>query len=392
MSYFEFTYSQPSKLVFGPNTETQTGQLLHGFGAKKVLITLGGGSAKRSGLLQRITDSLDAEGIAWSLYEGCRANPEAAWVDEGARFYRAEGCDFLLAVGGGSVIDATKGMALLATNPGESIWPYLTYEMNAQQPAAPLGVVLTIAATGSECDASFVISDENDKLLFTEETTLPRFAVCNPELTYSVSAWQTACGVADILSHLMEQYLYCDTGCSVSDEMLLGLMKSVVLWGPVALQEPENYDARSNLMLASSLAMNGLVGAGHDQNWVTHCLEHAVSAVWPSVAHGAGMACLLPAYLKLIASQDTCGKQARMGQQVFGVAPGKDAALQTAEALARFFKKLGLPATLQELVGEVPTEAQLQSIIAKSFPWGPMTAGGYSEFGEKEAEALLKLV
>ncbi len=392
MSYFEFTYSQPTKLVFGPNTETQTGQLLAGFGAKKVLITLGGGSAKKSGLLQRITDSLDAENIAWSLYEGCRANPEADWVDAGAKVYKAENCDFLLAVGGGSVIDATKAIALLATNPGENIWPYLNYEMNFEQPAAPLGVVLTIAATGSECDASFVISGAEDKLLFTEETTMPRFAVCNPELTYSVSNWQTACGVADILSHLMEQYLYCDNSCTVSDEMLLGLMRSVVLWGPVAVREPDNFDARSNLMLASSLAMNGLVGSGHDQNWVSHCLEHAVSAVWPNVAHGAGMACLLPAYLKLIAAEDTCGKQARMGQQLFGIEAGENAALQTAESLSKFFVSLGLPATLQALVGEVPTEAQLQSVVAKSFPWGPMAAGGYKEFGEAEANALLGLL
>ena len=392
MSYFEFTYSQPTKLVFGPNTETQVGQLLTGFAAKKVLITLGGGSAKKSGLLQRITDSLDAEGIAWSLYEGCRANPEADWVDAGAKAYKADGCDFLLAVGGGSVIDATKAIALLATNAGENIWPYLNYEMNFEQPAAPLGVVLTIAATGSECDASFVISGAEDKLLFTEDTTLPRFAVCNPELTYSVNAWQTACGVADILSHLMEQYLYCDTGCTVSDEMMLGLMKSVVLWGPVALREPENFDARSNLMLASSLAMNGLVGSGHDQNWVSHCLEHAVSAVWPRVAHGAGMACLLPAYLKLIAHQDTCGKQARMGQQLFGIAAGENAATQTAEALEQFFVSLGLPNTLQALVGEVPTQEQLQNVVAKSFPWGPMAAGGYAEFGEAEANALLAML
>ena len=392
MSYFEFTYSQPTKLVFGPNTETQVGQLLTGFAAKKVLITLGGGSAKKSGLLQRITDSLDADGIAWSLYEGCRANPEADWVDAGAKAYKAEGCDFLLAVGGGSVIDATKAIALLATNAGENIWPYLNYEMNFEQPAAPLGVVLTIAATGSECDASFVISGAEDKLLFTEDTTLPRFAVCNPELTYSVNAWQTACGVADILSHLMEQYLYCDTGCTVSDEMMLGLMKSVVLWGPVALREPENFDARSNLMLASSLAMNGLVGSGHDQNWVSHCLEHAVSAVWPRVAHGAGMACLLPAYLKLIAQQDTCGKQARMGQQLFGIAAGENAALQTAEALEQFFISLGLPNTLQALVGEAPTQEQLQNVVAKSFPWGPRAAGGYAEFGEAEANALLAML
>lgn len=390
MSYFEFSYSQPTKLVFGADTQKQTGQLLASFGAKKVLITLGGGSAKRSGLLQQITDSIDEAGIAWHLYEGCRANPEAAWVDEGAKVCKAENCDFLLAVGGGSVIDATKAMALLVTNSGERIWPYLTYEMNFEQPAAPLGVVLTIAATGSECDASFVISsaETQDKLLFTEDSTMPRFAVCNPELTYSVSPWQTACGVSDMLSHLLEQYLYSDDTCTISDEMLLGLMRSVVKWGPVAVREPENYDARANLMLASTLAMNGLVGAGHDQNWVTHMLEHAVSAVWPKVAHGAGMACLMSAYMKLIAPYDVSGKQARFGQAVFGTST----AMEAAEALGSFCESLGLPATLTALVGQQPTQEELAAVAAKSLPWGPMQAGGFPDFGEEDVKALLAMV
>ena len=390
MSYFEFSYAQPTKLVFGSNTEVQTGALLASFGAKKVLITLGGGSARRSGLLQRITDSMDAAGIAWAVYEGCRANPEADWVDEGARVYAAEGCDFLLAVGGGSVIDATKAMALLVTHPGEHIWPYLTYELNFEQSAAPLGVVLTIAATGSECDASFVIScaDTQDKLLFTEDSTMPRFAVCNPELTYSVSPWQTACGVSDMLSHLLEQYLYNDSTCTVSDEMLLGLMRSVVQWGPVAVREPENYDARANLMLASTLAMNGLVGAGHDQNWVTHMLEHAVSAVWPRVAHGAGMACLMAPYLKLIAPHDTAGKLSRFGSSVFGVAT----AMEAADALSAFCAGLGLPATLRDLVGEEPGDEQMEAVIAKSLPWGPMQAGGYPDFDAADVQHLFRLV
>ena len=386
MSYFEFSYSQPTKLAFGLNSENQTGELLSGFGAKKVMITLGGGSAKRSGLLQRITDSIEAAGISYVLYEGCRANPEAEWVDAGAEVYKAEGCDFLLAVGGGSVIDATKAIALLSSNAGAHIWPYLTYEMNFEQPAAPLGVVLTIAATGSECDASFVISngETQDKLLFTEDSAMPRFAVCNPELTYSVSAWQTACGISDILSHLLETYLYDDNTCTVSDEMMLGLMRSVVKWGPVAVREPENYDARANLMLASTLAMNGLVGAGHDQNWVSHMLEHAVSAVWPQVAHGAGMACLLPCYVKLIAEYDNSGKIAHFAESVFGAA-------DAADALRGFYTELGLPATLCQLVGKEPTEEELQLVAAKSLPWGPMQAGGYPDFTEESVAAVFRM-
>ena len=386
MSYFEFNYSQPTKLAFGPGSENNVGELLAGFGAKKVMITLGGGSAKRSGLLGRITDSIESAGIAYVLYEGCRANPEAEWVDAGAAAYAAENCDFLLAVGGGSVIDATKAIALLATNGGEHIWPYLTYEANFEQPAAPMGVVLTIAATGSECDASFVISngETQDKLLFTEDSTMPRFAVCNPELTYSVSAWQTACGVSDIMSHLLEQYLYNDSTCTVSDEMMLGLMRSVAQWGPVAVREGENYDARANLMLASTLAMNGLVGAGHDQNWVTHMLEHAVSAVWSDVAHGAGMACLLPCYLKLIAEHDSVGKLARFANSVFG-------ADDAADALRRFYADMGLPTTLRELVGKEPTEEELSLVASKSLPWGPMQAGGYPDFTEESVAALFEM-
>ena len=393
MSYFEFTYSQPTKLVFGPGSENQTGELLASFGAKKVMITLGGGSAKRSGLLKRITDSMEAAGVAYTLYEGCRANPEAPWVDAGAKAYKADGCDFLLAVGGGSVIDATKAIALLAANPGQSIWPYLTYEANFEQPAAPLGVVLTIAATGSECDASFVISnsDTQDKLLFTEDSTMPRFAVCNPELTYSVSPWQTACGVSDILSHLLEQYLYNDNTCSVSDEMMLGIIRSVVQWGPVAVREGENYDARANLMLASTLAMNGLVGAGHDQNWVTHMLEHAVSAVWPNVAHGAGMACLLPCYLQHIAQFDTAGKLAHFAVSVLGVEKGENAAAMAGEALRSLYAQMGLPTTLKELVGREPTEEELALVASKSLPWGPMQAGGYPDFTEESVAAVFAM-
>ncbi len=388
MSYFDFTYSQPTKLVFGENAVQQVGELLAQFGAKKVMITLGGGSAKRSGLLQKITDAIDAQNIAWMSYEGCRANPEAAWVDRGAEVYKTEGCDFLLAVGGGSVIDATKAIALLATNPGESILPYLSYEASCEAAAAPLGVVLTIAATGSECDASFVISnaETQDKILFTEDSTLPRFAVCDPTQTYSVSARQTACGVSDIFSHLLEQYLYCDDSCTVSDEMMLGLMRAVVKWGPVAVEQPENFDARANLMLASTLAMNGLVGAGHDQNWVTHMLEHAVSAVWDHVAHGAGMACLMPAYLKIIAGNDGADKLKKLGSSVFGAATAED----TVKALEEFLAGMGLPMTLSELVGRAPTEEELSVVAAKSLPWGPSEAGGYPAFGEEQVQQILR--
>ena len=387
MSYLEFNYAQPTKLVFGPETENKTGELLAEFGAKKVMITLGGGSAKRSGLLKKVTDSIEAQGIAYTLYEGCRANPETKWVEAGAKMYKEAGCDFLLAIGGGSVIDATKAIALLASNPGEEIWPYITYAAQFEQPAAPIGVVLTLAATGSECDATFVISNHEtqEKLVFTEDSAMPRFAVCNPELTYSVSAWQTACGIGDIIAHLLEQYMYNDDTCTVTDEMILGIIKSVVQWGKVAVKDGENYAARANLMMASTLAMNGLVGVGHDQNWVSHMLEHAISAVWIDVAHGAGMALMIPAYIKLLAPHDTAGKLAYFAKSVFGT---EDAS----EALRSFFAEIGLPTTLAGLVGKEPTEEEMQLVVSKALPWGTMEVGGYPPFTPEDAAEAFRLV
>lgn len=386
MSYFDFTYDQPTKLVFGSDAVNQLGEQLQLCGAKKVLITMGGGSIKRSGLLDRVTACIDAAGISWVIVDGCRSNPEAQWIDSGAVFCRNEGCDFILAIGGGSVIDASKAISLLVANSGEHIWPYMTYEQNFEAPAIPLGVILTVSATGSECDASFVISNEEtkDKLLFTENTCLPKFALCDPVQTYSVSPHQTACGVSDMLSHLLEQYLYNDDSCTVSDEMLLGIMRAVVKWGPIAVKEPENYDARANLMLSSTLAMNGLIGVGHDQNWVSHMIEHGISAIWPQVAHGAGMACIMSAYIDHIAVEGR-EKISHFAHSVFG----KDNA---SEAMRDFTKELGLATNLTGLLGREPTDAELEMIVARSLPWGTMEAGGYLAFDADSALKLLKAI
>jgi len=391
MSYSNFTYSQQTKLLFGKNAEAATGRLLKEYGASRVLIVTGGSSSRKSGLLERLTDAITAENIGWTLYDHCRPNPETRWIDSGAQIYREEKCNFLLAVGGGSVIDAAKGIAMLTANSGGRIWDYMCNGTEFPNPGSPLGAVLTNAATGSECDASFVLSNDEtrEKLICTNETCLPRFAVCNPELTYSVGAWQTACGASDTLSHLLEQYFYTDNTCTASDEMLLGLMKTVVKWCPIALKEPDNYDARANLMLTSNLAMNGLMGVGHEQNWMTHMLEHAVSAVWNHVAHGAGMACLFPCYLETIIPQDSLGKIARFGAEVFGIALGKNAAEEAVSALRSFYLQLGMPNTLHGLVGHVPTKAELHVVAQKALPWGPAENGGYRQFGEKEVEELL---
>jgi len=393
MSYGNFEYEQKTKIVFGKGATGEVGTLAGRYGAKKVLVTTGGNSAKMSGLLDKVISSLRHEGIDFHVYSGCSPNPRKNWVDKGAEVYLDEKCDFLLAVGGGSVIDASKAIAMLASNPRENgIWHYVSGNGKFEKEGKPLGVVLTVGATGSESNGSFVISNEEtmEKLICTHESANPVFSICDPENTYSLDKWQTACSISDIISHVLEQYLHSDSTVDVSDNMSIGIIKAVMKWGPVALNEPENYDARANLMWASSIAMNGILGAGHEQNWITHMLEHAVSAVF-DVSHGAGLACLTPYYLEYLKPMDAPGRIEKLGRVLFGI---QDDADKTIAEFQNFFHSIGMPTRLGELIKDgndsgigYGTKEEIIDILAeKSFPWGAMAAGGYGEFGVEDAK------
>lgn len=397
MSYLNFTFQQKTEIIFGRGCSSEIGQLIKSYGVKKILLTLGSKSAKETGLLDKIVHQLKKEEIDYYIYDGCPSNPRNTWIDDGAKIFMEENCDFILAIGGGSVIDASKGIAMLAYNPhDDGIWHYVSGKGSFKREGKPVGVILTVAATGSETNGSFVISNEEtlEKLICTDESAKPIFAICDPENTYSLNRWHTACGVSDIISHILEQYLHNDNTVDVSDNMSIGVLKAVLKWGQIVIDEPNNYDARANLMWASTIAMNGILGAGHEQNWISHMLEHAVSAIY-DVSHGAGLACLMPYYLIHISDEDSVGKIDRLGEELFGLVKEGESnnsntlKRETAEEFRKYFTSLGMPTRLDELIGDEITDENINEIAEKALPWGPMKAGGYSEFTFEDAKKVL---
>ena len=282
-----FTYYTPTKVVFGRGSEGQTGALVRERGCKKVLLHYGGGSAVRSGLLDRVKDSLREAGLEWTELGGALPNPRLSLVREGVDLCRREGVDFLLAVGGGSVIDSAKAMAYGAAEEGD-VWDLYCGKRQARA-ALPVGAVLTIAAAGSEMSDSSVITNEDGwiKRGYSSDLCRPVFAVMNPELTMTLPAYQTACGCTDILMHTMERYFHPEAGMALTDSLAEALMRTVMESARVLTKEPENYEARAEVMWAGSLSHNGFTGCGAGGDWMTHKLEHELGGLY-DVAHGAG--------------------------------------------------------------------------------------------------------
>lgn len=394
MSYTNFVYQQPTEIVFGKNGIKTLGEFAVKYGAKKVLLVTGGESVRKSGLLDQVIDRLEEAGIGYSLHPGCTPNPRSTFVDTGAAKHNKECCNFILAVGGGSVIDASKAMAMLVSNPNESgIWHYMSGKGNFDKNAVPVAAILTLAATGSECNDSFVISNDKtqEKMVGSHKSVKPVFSICDPEYTYTVGKWQTACGVSDIISHVLEQYLHNDDTTDVSDGMCVGILKAVMKWGPMALKHPDSYDARANLMWASTIGLNGILGAGHGENWVTHMLEHTLSALF-DVSHGAGLACLTPHYLAFISGQDGAGKLDRLGIELFGIKDSdKDIKVKTVMEFSSFFQSLGMPSTLGELAKETIEDDTIRKLAEKALPWGAMEVGGYSPFTLEDAKKVFRM-
>lgn len=391
MSYRSFVYDQPTKIVFGTDAVEKLGSLLKDYKAEKILFAYAGGSVRRSGLYDRVVSQIRDAGLSHVEHSGCKPNPRNTWVDEGAEKYRAEGCNFILGVGGGSVIDASKAIAIAATNPHpDGVWHYASHRGQTSEQAAPVGAILTLSATGSEGNAFAVISNEQtqEKFGFGHPSARPVFSICDPAITYSVDRWQTACGTADIISHLLEQYLHKDENTDVSDNLIIGNMKAVMKWGPVAIEQPDNYDARANLMWGSTIGLNGILGAGHHGDWTTHQLEHALSAVY-DVSHGAGLACLTPYYLDYLSAQDNLGRIDRLGFDLFGLEAGRGMKRRTASAFQSFFTSMGLPATLNDFPNVNVTEESLGSMADKTTPFGPVGGGGWKPFDRQDALQVL---
>lgn len=349
-----FMYNTPTKVFFGKGVTENIGAYLKDYGAKKVLVNYGGGSAVRSGLIPRIVKQLDDCGVAHIELGGVEPNPKVAYVREASELCRAEGIDFILAVGGGSVIDSAKCTAFSAKC-GADPWDIITQKVKVSD-HIPVGVVLTIAAAGSEMSNSEVITNPELGLkqgLGSEESR-PVVAFMDPELTYTVSKYQTGCGIVDMMMHTMERY-YTEgqTGTELTDGIAEALLLAVKNAGAVVIDDPTNYDARATLMWASSLSHNGLTSCGKNFNGlVVHKLEHGLSGVFDRIAHGAGLSVLYPAWAKYVYKYDI-PRFSRMAEKVWGVPMDEECPELTAiagiEAMKEYYHSIGMPVTLAEL-------------------------------------------
>lgn len=354
-----FTFYSPTEFVFGRGTQEKTGELVKRYGGSRVLLVSGGQSAERSGLLPEVRQSLAEAGIAVVEQKGIQPNPVADKVYEGIDLARAEKIDFILAVGGGSVIDSAKAVALGAVYDGD-FWDFYSGKATPAK-ALPVGVVLTIPAAGSEGSGNSVITkfDEKGRHKISVRYPMvlrPRFAVMNPELTMTLPPFQTACGIVDMLSHIFERYFSNTPDCQVTDSIAEALMRSIMAEALRLFANPDDYQPRANIMWASTLAHNGLCGTGKQEDWASHRLEHEVSA-FHDVAHGAGLAVIVPAWMAFV-SRSNPAKVESFATNVLGISrEGKSSdelCRLAVEALKGFYHTLGLTTSLRGLIGGEP--------------------------------------
>lgn len=360
-----FEYFTPTRVVFGKGTVDKVGELVKANGGTKVLIHYGGGSVKRTGLLDRVKAALDAAGVAHVELGGVVPNPRISLVREGLELCRKEGVDFLLPVGGGSVIDSAKAIGYGLANGGDP-WDFYDFKRTPTA-CAPVGVIVTIAAAGSEMSNSSVITNEDGWLKRGCNTDYcrPKFAIMDPELTMTLPDYQTACGCADILMHTMERYFNFDV-MDLTDALAEGLMRTVIDAAKVLVADPKNYEARANVLWASSLSHNGLTGCGAGNgDWACHRLEHEIGGMF-DVAHGAGLAAIWGSWARYVLPQNPA-RFAKFAVNVLGVAPQGDdtaTALKGIEAMEDFYRAIKMPTNLREL-GVEPTEAQILELAEK---------------------------
>ena len=387
-----FDFYTPTRMIFGRDTHSQVGKIIKEYGFKKVLVHFGGASAKKSGLLDQVTEALKAEGIEYVMLGGVQANPTLAMAKEGIALCQREGVDLVLAVGGGSVIDSSKCIADGVGNPDTDVWNFFIGQ-GAPKKALPVGVILTLSASGSEMSASCVITNEEQGLKrgFNSVTHRPLFSICNPELTYTVSKFQTGCGTVDIMMHTLERYFSLGGDTPLTDRIAEGLLKTVIEAGKVADQEPDNYEARASLMWAGSLSHNGLTGLGRDFFMQVHQLEHELSGMYPRIAHGAGLSALWPSWARYVCAGDV-NRFARYAVNVWNIDMDFENPMNTAlagiQATEDFFKSLGMPTSLKEL--DVEPE-KIEEMAVKCTNYGKRTLPGIKVLGKEEMMEIYRM-
>ncbi len=390
-----FTYCAPTKVVFGRGVEEQIGPELRARGASRVLVHFGGGSVKKNGLLDKVTASLTAAGLTYVELGGVQPNPKLSFIHEGIALCRKEKVDFILAVGGGSVIDSAKAIGVgLAT--GNDPWQYASAGTHPEaNEVFPVGTVLTIAAAGSEMSNSDVITNDLVtpwvKQGITSETVRPVVSFLNPENTFTVSKFQTGCGIVDIMMHTMERYVTGQADCQLTERIAEALLVSVREAGRVAIAHPDDYEARATLMWASSLSHNDLTGCGKIRKFPVHKLEHPISALHDSVSHGAGLSVLFPAWAQYVMQYDI-PKFAQLANRVWDCPMDFDHPERTAQAgiqaMKRYFTEIGMPTRMSEL-GLTPDD--YDAIIDLTTAGGTKPVKSYIDLGPDEIRAIYAL-
>lgn len=358
---FNFSYYTPTKVVFGKGTEFEAAELIKQYGGSRVLLHYGGQSAVKSGLLDRVEKSLLEEGLIVTRLGGVVPNPHLSKVREGIQMGIEKEIDFILAVGGGSVIDSAKAIAYGLADQEHDVWDLFEHTRNAAA-CLPVASILTIAAAGSEMSNSCVITDETtgEKRAYDDDLSRPKFAIMNPELTMSLPAYQTAAGCTDIMMHTMERYFTNGGNMEITDALAEGLLRTVMHNAEILCKDPKNYEARAEVMWAGSLAHNGLTGCGNDGgDFVTHMLEHEMGGMF-DVTHGAGLAAIWGSWARYV-YRDCLPRFVKYAVNVMEVAPGasdEETALKGIEAMEAFYHRIDMPTNMREL-GIEPTEEQI---------------------------------
>ncbi len=382
----DFQFYSPTEFVFGRDTESRAGSYVRKYGGSKVLLHYGGSSAKKSGLLDRVKASLSAEGIDFIELGGVQPNPRDTLVYEGIDLCRREGVDFLLAVGGGSVIDSAKAIALGVPYDG-AFWDFYSRE---KPPAAalPVATVLTIAAAGSEGSGDSVITktDGGYKRGAGSDLIRPKFSILNPALTCTLPPYQTACGATDIMAHVFERYFTNPPEVEITDRLCEAVLLTMVKETPRVIADPQNYDARANLMWAGMVAHNNIVGVGREQDWNSHGIEHELSALY-DCAHGAGLAVIMPAWMEFVYKHDPM-RFAQMAVRVFGCsmdfAHPEVTAVEGIRRFRQFLHSIGMPINFAELGAK---EEDIPALVEK-FGIGDGRTGGFVHLSADDIAAI----
>ena len=363
----DFNYYTPTEVVFGKESEAKVAQMVKKYGGTKVLVHFGGKSAQKSGLLDKVCNMLKDNGIGYVTLGGVVPNPRLGKVHEGIDLCRKEGVDFILAVGGGSVIDSGKAIAYGIGYDGD-VWDFYTGKAEATS-FVPLGTVLTIPAAGSEMSDSSVITNEaiDVKRGYNNDICRPKFAIMNPERSFTLPPYQTAAGVTDIMMHTMERYFSHDVDMTLSDNMAEGLLRTAKECVFAVLKNPEDYRNRAQIMWAGSLAHNGLTGCGRVGDWATHQIGHELSALFDAT-HGAALAAIWPSWARYVMKEDV-SRFVRFAVNVMDVANDysdpEGTAIKGVEAVERFYHAIGMPINIPELIGRKVTEDEIKEMARK---------------------------